>query len=43
MFHVPQTQKYCQGYWEEWDPKITSLPGRFVWLVALAVYDIAVL
>ncbi|XP_046688938.1 putative Dol-P-Glc:Glc(2)Man(9)GlcNAc(2)-PP-Dol alpha-1,2-glucosyltransferase, partial [Homalodisca vitripennis] len=28
-FHIPQTIKYCRGYFDEWDPKITTLPGLY--------------
>ena len=29
-FHVNQTQKYCAGQLHEWDPKITTFPGLYV-------------
>ena len=29
IFHVPQAQKYCQGDFLTWDPKITTLPGLY--------------
>ena len=29
-FHVNQTQKYCAGQLREWDPKITTFPGLYV-------------
>ncbi|GAX78732.1 hypothetical protein CEUSTIGMA_g6169.t1 [Chlamydomonas eustigma] len=29
IFHVPQTQKYCQGQYKYWDPKITTPPGLY--------------
>ncbi|XP_064632019.1 putative Dol-P-Glc:Glc(2)Man(9)GlcNAc(2)-PP-Dol alpha-1,2-glucosyltransferase [Lineus longissimus] len=29
-FHVRQTQKYCHGFFQEWDPMITTLPGLYV-------------
>ena len=29
-FHVPQTQRYCEGQWREWDPKITTFPGLYL-------------
>lgn len=28
-FHANQTQKYCQGRFREWDPKITTFPGLY--------------
>ncbi|BES98560.1 Asparagine-linked glycosylation 10, alpha-1,2-glucosyltransferase homolog [Nesidiocoris tenuis] len=29
-FHVPQAVKYCNGSFHEWDPKITTLPGLYL-------------
>ena len=29
IFHVPQAQKYCNYKFDEWDPKITTLPGLY--------------
>ncbi|PRW39235.1 Dol-P-Glc:Glc(2)Man(9) c(2)-PP-Dol alpha-1,2-glucosyltransferase [Chlorella sorokiniana] len=29
-FHVPQTRRYCEGRWREWDHKITTFPGLYV-------------
>ena len=29
-FHVPQTQRYCRGDYEHWDPKITTFPGLYL-------------
>jgi alpha-1,2-glucosyltransferase len=29
-FHVPQAQKFCQGDWHSWDPKITTPPGLYL-------------
>nr|XP_027231090.1 putative Dol-P-Glc:Glc(2)Man(9)GlcNAc(2)-PP-Dol alpha-1,2-glucosyltransferase [Penaeus vannamei] len=34
-FHIPQAQKYCQGNFEEWDPKITTLPGLYLFSIGL--------
>ncbi|ROV99487.1 hypothetical protein VMCG_06398 [Cytospora schulzeri] len=31
VFHIPQAQKYCMGKWSEWDDKITTPPGLWVW------------
>ena len=28
-FHVKQTQQYCSGAFQEWDPKITTFPGLY--------------
>ncbi len=36
VFHVPQTQAYCDGRWSEWHPKITTLPGLYVSAVPFA-------
>jgi alpha-1,2-glucosyltransferase len=30
IFHVPQTQAYCDGRYTEWNNKITTLPGLLV-------------
>lgn len=30
IFHVPQTQRYCEGQLTTWDPKITTLPGLYL-------------
>ncbi|PFX18520.1 putative Dol-P-Glc:Glc(2)Man(9)GlcNAc(2)-PP-Dol alpha-1,2-glucosyltransferase [Stylophora pistillata] len=30
IFHVPQVQKYCDYKFDEWDPKITTLPGLYL-------------
>ena len=27
IFHIPQAQQYCRGYFLEWDPKLTTPPG----------------
>ncbi|ODV60297.1 dolichyl-P-Glc:Glc(2)Man(9)GlcNAc(2)-PP-dolichol alpha-1,2- glucosyltransferase [Ascoidea rubescens DSM 1968] len=29
IFHIPQTQKYCDGNFSYWDPKITTPPGLY--------------
>eukprot|EP00249_Psilotum_nudum_P015965 c255_g1_i1 orf=129-1709(+) len=29
IFHIPQTQQYCQGDFRRWDPMITTLPGLY--------------
>lgn len=29
-FHVPQTQQYCRGKYQDWDPKITTFPGLYL-------------
>jgi len=30
IFHVPQAQKYCEGKFQSWDPKITTPPGLYL-------------
>jgi alpha-1,2-glucosyltransferase len=29
-FHVPQALRFCKGQFFEWDPKITTLPGLYL-------------
>ncbi|KAL9250248.1 Dol-P-Glc:Glc(2)Man(9)GlcNAc(2)-PP-Dol alpha-1,2-glucosyltransferase-like protein [Drosera capensis] len=29
IFHVPQAQEYCKGYFMKWDPMITTPPGLY--------------
>ncbi|XP_034936246.1 putative Dol-P-Glc:Glc(2)Man(9)GlcNAc(2)-PP-Dol alpha-1,2-glucosyltransferase [Chelonus insularis] len=35
IFHIPQTQRYCNGSFYEWDKKITTLPGLYLISAAL--------
>lgn len=35
LFHAPMVERYLEGYWMEWDPKITTLPGVYVIMVAV--------
>lgn len=30
VFHIPQAQAYWAGNWTQWDPKITTPPGLYV-------------
>jgi len=30
IFHIPQARKYCYGKFDEWDDKITTLPGLYL-------------
>jgi alpha-1,2-glucosyltransferase len=30
VFHIPQTQRYCQGDFSYWDDKITTPPGLYL-------------
>jgi alpha-1,2-glucosyltransferase len=31
VFHVPQAQAYWAHNWTQWDPKITTPPGLYLW------------
>jgi alpha-1,2-glucosyltransferase len=31
VFHVGQAQTYWAGNWTQWDPKITTPPGLYIW------------
>ena len=35
IFHVPQARRYCAGNFSEWDAKITTLPGLYLFSVGL--------
>ena len=35
IFHVPQARRYCAGNFSEWDEKITTLPGLYLFSVGL--------
>jgi len=35
IFHIPQAQRYCDGNFTAWDPKITTLPGLYLFSVGL--------
>ncbi|KAG7166778.1 Dol-P-Glc:Glc(2)Man(9)GlcNAc(2)-PP-Dol alpha-1-2-glucosyltransferase-like [Homarus americanus] len=35
VFHIPQAQKYCDSKFQEWDPKITTLPGLYLFSIGL--------
>lgn len=35
IFHIPQAQRYCAGNFTDWDPKITTLPGLYLFSVGL--------
>ncbi|KIW91835.1 uncharacterized protein Z519_07805 [Cladophialophora bantiana CBS 173.52] len=34
-FHIPQAQAYWLGKWSQWDPKITTPPGLYVFSYAV--------
>lgn len=47
IFHIPQAQKYCNGTYDSWDPKITTLPGLYLfssgvlgWSVECTVFNL---
>jgi alpha-1,2-glucosyltransferase len=35
VFHVPQAQAYWAHKWTQWDPKLTTPPGLYLWSYAL--------
>ncbi|XP_071544183.1 dol-P-Glc:Glc(2)Man(9)GlcNAc(2)-PP-Dol alpha-1,2-glucosyltransferase [Panulirus ornatus] len=35
IYHIPQAQKYCEGKFGEWDSKITTLPGLYLFSIGL--------
>ena len=35
IFHIPQAQRYCAGNFTQWDNKITTLPGLYLFTVGL--------
>ena len=35
IFHIPQARRYCDGNFTEWDSKITTLPGLYVFSFGL--------
>jgi alpha-1,2-glucosyltransferase len=35
IFHIPQAQTYCDFKFMEWDPKITTFPGLYLFSFAL--------
>ena len=35
IFHIPQAQRYCAGNFTQWDNKITTLPGLYVFSFGL--------
>ena len=35
IFHIPQAQRYCDGNFTQWDDKITTLPGLYLFSVGL--------
>ena len=35
VFHIPQARRYCAGNFTQWDSKITTLPGLYVFSFGL--------
>ncbi|KAH0598579.1 hypothetical protein MHUMG1_03881 [Metarhizium humberi] len=35
IFHIPQAQRYCEGKFLEWDDKITTPPGLYLFSILL--------
>ena len=35
VFHIPQARAYCAGNYSQWDPKITTLPGLYLFSVGI--------
>jgi len=35
IFHIPQARAYCAGNYTQWNPKITTLPGLYLFSVGL--------
>ncbi|GAB1316563.1 glucosyltransferase [Madurella fahalii] len=38
VFHIPQAQTYCAGRFGDWDDKITTPPGLYLFSVAIHKY-----
>lgn len=38
IFHVPQTQAYCHRRFNEWNNKITTLPGLYENRLAICLF-----
>ncbi|KAL1916586.1 uncharacterized protein VTP21DRAFT_5777 [Calcarisporiella thermophila] len=37
IFHIPQAQQYCWGAFNTWHPKITTLPGLYLFTAPLGL------
>lgn len=35
IFHIPQAQAYCQSKWNQWDPKLTTPPGLYLFSISI--------
>lgn len=40
-FHEKQTIAYCDGKWSEWDPKITTFPGLYLFFKLLTLMGVS--
>lgn len=38
FFHIPQADTYWQGRWSEWDDKITTPPGVYLWSIFVSKF-----
>ncbi|EPS28133.1 putative Dol-P-Glc: Glc2Man9GlcNAc2-PP-Dol alpha-1,2-glucosyltransferase [Penicillium oxalicum 114-2] len=41
VFHVPQAQAYWAHKWTQWDPKLTTPPGLYLWSYGLCAILLA--
>ncbi|KAJ5484012.1 Dol-P-Glc:Glc(2)Man(9)GlcNAc(2)-PP-Dol alpha-1-2-glucosyltransferase [Penicillium diatomitis] len=41
VFHVPQAQAYWAHKWTQWDPKLTTPPGLYLWSYGLCALLLA--
>lgn len=41
VFHIPQAQAYWAHKWTQWDPKLTTPPGLYLWSYALCAILLA--
>ena len=41
VFHIPQAQAYWAHKWTQWDPKLTTPPGLYLWSYALCALLLA--
>ncbi|KAJ5172699.1 Dol-P-Glc:Glc(2)Man(9)GlcNAc(2)-PP-Dol alpha-1-2-glucosyltransferase [Penicillium capsulatum] len=42
VFHVPQAQAYWAHKWTQWDPKLTTPPGLYLWSYLLCAILLAI-
>ena len=36
FFHMPQADTFWQGHWSQWDDKITTPPGLYIWSIVVS-------